>query len=150
MLRDYNQNKATCYSYKLLFPQPTRLNVFKNDQDTWDYTNPNLGGPGTTSNTWIHSQTFAERHMLYSWERWSCQAPLLPLWGVSVSRLLGRWRQHPSLIMLQNRNISKLCPFWCFEENISGIMTEVLLWVLLFNTSQNTLWSGFIWICKRY
>ena len=26
--------------------QPTRLNVFKNDQDTWDYTNPNLGGPG--------------------------------------------------------------------------------------------------------
>ncbi|KAM7398867.1 hypothetical protein PAMP_018176 [Pampus punctatissimus] len=24
---------------------PTRLNVFKNDQDTWDYTNPNLGGP---------------------------------------------------------------------------------------------------------
>lgn len=31
-----------------LFPQPTRLNVFKNDQDTWDYTNPNLGGPGKT------------------------------------------------------------------------------------------------------
>lgn len=28
--------------------QPTRLNVFKNDQDTWDYTNPNLGGPGKT------------------------------------------------------------------------------------------------------
>uniref|UniRef100_A0A8C2WRV0 Heterogeneous nuclear ribonucleoprotein L2 n=1 Tax=Cyclopterus lumpus TaxID=8103 RepID=A0A8C2WRV0_CYCLU len=25
---------------------PTRLNVFKNDQDTWDYTNPNLGGGG--------------------------------------------------------------------------------------------------------
>lgn len=31
-----------------LFPQPTRLNVFKNDQETWDYTNPNLGGPGKT------------------------------------------------------------------------------------------------------
>ena len=29
--------------------QPTRLNVFKNDQDTWDYTNPNLGGPGKSS-----------------------------------------------------------------------------------------------------
>lgn len=27
-------------------PQPTRLNVFKNDQDTWDYTNPNLSGQG--------------------------------------------------------------------------------------------------------
>ena len=23
--------------------QPTRLNVVKNDTDTWDYTNPNLG-----------------------------------------------------------------------------------------------------------
>lgn len=29
-------------------PQPARLNVFKNDQDTWDYTNPNLSGQGTT------------------------------------------------------------------------------------------------------
>lgn len=29
--------------------QPTRLNVFKNDQDTWDYTNPNLSGQGTVS-----------------------------------------------------------------------------------------------------
>jgi len=28
------------------FPQPARLNVFKNDQDTWDYTNPNLSGQG--------------------------------------------------------------------------------------------------------
>lgn len=26
--------------------QPARLNVFKNDQDTWDYTNPNLSGQG--------------------------------------------------------------------------------------------------------
>lgn len=31
-----------------MFSQPTRLNVFKNDQETWDYTNPNLGGPGKT------------------------------------------------------------------------------------------------------
>ncbi|KAH6926841.1 hypothetical protein HPB50_022567 [Hyalomma asiaticum] len=23
---------------------PTRLNVYKNDPDSWDYTNPNLGG----------------------------------------------------------------------------------------------------------
>lgn len=28
--------------------QPARLNVFKNDQDTWDYTNPNLSGQGNT------------------------------------------------------------------------------------------------------
>lgn len=26
--------------------QPPRLNVFKNDQDTWDYTNPTLSGQG--------------------------------------------------------------------------------------------------------
>lgn len=32
----------------LVLLQPTRLNVFKNDQDTCDYTNPNLGGPGKT------------------------------------------------------------------------------------------------------
>lgn len=32
----------------LVLLQPPRLNVFKNDQDTWDYTNPNLGGPGKT------------------------------------------------------------------------------------------------------
>uniref|UniRef100_A0A8D0FTE1 RRM domain-containing protein n=1 Tax=Strix occidentalis caurina TaxID=311401 RepID=A0A8D0FTE1_STROC len=29
---------------------PTRLNVFKNDQDTWDYTNPNLREPGGNPN----------------------------------------------------------------------------------------------------
>lgn len=39
---------CTCYLF-IYFSQPTRLNVFKNDQDTWDYTNPNLGGPGKTS-----------------------------------------------------------------------------------------------------
>lgn len=50
---------ASLYSYNLLFSiQPTRLNVFKNDQDTWDYTNPNLGGPGKTSHTLIHPEHF--------------------------------------------------------------------------------------------
>lgn len=33
--------------YFIFFSQPTRLNVFKNDQDTWDYTNPNLSSQGT-------------------------------------------------------------------------------------------------------
>ena len=27
----------------VLLLQPTRLNVVRNDSDTWDYTNPNLG-----------------------------------------------------------------------------------------------------------
>ncbi|KAL7390029.1 hypothetical protein ABVT39_013750 [Epinephelus coioides] len=29
---------------------PARLNVFKNDQDTWDYTNPNLSGQDPNAN----------------------------------------------------------------------------------------------------
>ncbi|XP_015806732.1 heterogeneous nuclear ribonucleoprotein L [Nothobranchius furzeri] len=32
-----------CCTLKIEYAKPTRLNVFKNDQDTWDYTNPNLG-----------------------------------------------------------------------------------------------------------
>uniref|UniRef100_A0A672PCA6 Heterogeneous nuclear ribonucleoprotein L-like n=1 Tax=Sinocyclocheilus grahami TaxID=75366 RepID=A0A672PCA6_SINGR len=35
-----------CCTLKIEYAKPTRLNVFKNDQDTWDYTNPNpSGGP---------------------------------------------------------------------------------------------------------
>ena len=35
-----------CFKCLYLPLQPARLNVFKNDQDTWDYTNPNLSGQG--------------------------------------------------------------------------------------------------------
>ncbi|KAM9801002.1 heterogeneous nuclear ribonucleoprotein L-like [Neosynchiropus ocellatus] len=34
-----------CCTLKIEYAKPTRLNVFKNDQDTWDYTTPALGGP---------------------------------------------------------------------------------------------------------
>uniref|UniRef100_A0A4W5RNK6 Heterogeneous nuclear ribonucleoprotein L n=1 Tax=Hucho hucho TaxID=62062 RepID=A0A4W5RNK6_9TELE len=34
-----------CCTLKIEYAKPTRLNVFKNDQDTWDYTNPNPSGP---------------------------------------------------------------------------------------------------------
>uniref|UniRef100_A0AAY4DNG9 RRM domain-containing protein n=1 Tax=Denticeps clupeoides TaxID=299321 RepID=A0AAY4DNG9_9TELE len=34
-----------CCTLKIEYAKPTRLNVFKNDQDTWDYTNPSLSGP---------------------------------------------------------------------------------------------------------
>lgn len=37
---------AEARRFSRCFSQPTRLNVFKNDQDTWDYTNPNLSGQG--------------------------------------------------------------------------------------------------------
>ncbi|XP_069062994.1 heterogeneous nuclear ribonucleoprotein L [Pleurodeles waltl] len=39
-----------CCTLKIEYAKPTRLNVFRNDQDTWDYTNPNLNGQGDTGN----------------------------------------------------------------------------------------------------
>ncbi|KAM8953663.1 heterogeneous nuclear ribonucleoprotein L isoform 1-T1 [Pelodytes ibericus] len=35
-----------CCTLKIEYAKPTRLNVFKNDQDTWDYTNPTLSSQG--------------------------------------------------------------------------------------------------------
>ncbi|XP_014661989.1 PREDICTED: heterogeneous nuclear ribonucleoprotein L-like isoform X2 [Priapulus caudatus] len=35
-----------CCTIKIEFAKPTRLNVFKNDNDSWDYTQPNLGKYG--------------------------------------------------------------------------------------------------------
>uniref|UniRef100_A0A8C3MCC2 Uncharacterized protein n=1 Tax=Geospiza parvula TaxID=87175 RepID=A0A8C3MCC2_GEOPR len=40
-----------CCTLKIEYAKPSRLNVFKNDQDTWDYTNPNLSGTGTV---WVN------------------------------------------------------------------------------------------------
>ncbi|XP_018598310.1 heterogeneous nuclear ribonucleoprotein L-like isoform X3 [Scleropages formosus] len=39
-----------CCTLKIEYAKPTRLNVFKNDQDTWDYTNPNLSGQDLNAN----------------------------------------------------------------------------------------------------
>ncbi|KAL8219862.1 UNVERIFIED_CONTAM: hypothetical protein K2H54_035130 [Gekko kuhli] len=36
-----------CCTLKIEYAKPARLNVFRNDQDTWDYTNPNLSGQGS-------------------------------------------------------------------------------------------------------
>ncbi|XP_030921545.1 heterogeneous nuclear ribonucleoprotein L, partial [Geospiza fortis] len=48
-----------CCTLKIEYAKPSRLNVFKNDQDTWDYTNPNLSGTGPPQE---HSRTF-QRHL---------------------------------------------------------------------------------------
>lgn len=32
-----------CCTLKIEYAKPTRLNVYKNDNDSWDYSNPNLG-----------------------------------------------------------------------------------------------------------
>ena len=45
--------RARLTSGFVLSLQPTRLNVFKNDQDTWDYTNPNLSGQGNPDGCFI-------------------------------------------------------------------------------------------------
>ncbi|XP_076017428.1 heterogeneous nuclear ribonucleoprotein L isoform X1 [Genypterus blacodes] len=46
-----------CCTLKIEYAKPARLNVFKNDQDTWDYTNPNLGGQDADGEgTWNSSQ----------------------------------------------------------------------------------------------
>ena len=39
-----------CCTLKIEYAKPTKLNVYKNDSDSWDYTNPNLGsGKGQQS-----------------------------------------------------------------------------------------------------
>ncbi|XP_042612354.1 heterogeneous nuclear ribonucleoprotein L isoform X2 [Cyprinus carpio] len=46
-----------CCTLKIEYAKPTRLNVFKNDQDTWDYTNPSLSGQDTDADgNWNSSQ----------------------------------------------------------------------------------------------
>ncbi|XP_061683131.1 heterogeneous nuclear ribonucleoprotein L-like isoform X3 [Syngnathoides biaculeatus] len=55
-----------CCTLKIEYAKPTRLNVFKNDQDTWDYTNPNLSGPGTAYHNYddsYASSPYESRHM---------------------------------------------------------------------------------------
>ncbi|XP_066515295.1 heterogeneous nuclear ribonucleoprotein L [Hoplias malabaricus] len=46
-----------CCTLKIEYAKPTRLNVFKNDQDTWDYTNPGLAGQDADSDgNWNNAQ----------------------------------------------------------------------------------------------
>uniref|UniRef100_A0A1A8MLF0 RRM domain-containing protein n=1 Tax=Nothobranchius pienaari TaxID=704102 RepID=A0A1A8MLF0_9TELE len=46
-----------CCTLKIEYAKPARLNVFKNDQDTWDYTNPNLSGQDADGEgNWNNSQ----------------------------------------------------------------------------------------------
>uniref|UniRef100_A0A8C5EMI6 Heterogeneous nuclear ribonucleoprotein L-like n=1 Tax=Gouania willdenowi TaxID=441366 RepID=A0A8C5EMI6_GOUWI len=39
-----------CCTLKIEYAKPSRLNVFKNDQDTWDYSNPTPGGHDPNGN----------------------------------------------------------------------------------------------------
>ncbi|KAJ8266312.1 hypothetical protein GJAV_G00128970 [Gymnothorax javanicus] len=40
-----------CCTLKIEYAKPTRLNVFRNDQDTWDYTNSNLSNQDLNADT---------------------------------------------------------------------------------------------------
>jgi hypothetical protein len=95
-----------------ILPQPTRLNVFKNDQDTWDYTNPNLSGQGN-----------AYSHL---WSLLTLPAPLLPLWG-REGGLGGR----PSRVMPLSTGSALL------TSSISNSFKWSLGWVGIFLTSCN-------------
>uniref|UniRef100_A0A8C7D9V9 Heteroous nuclear ribonucleoprotein L n=1 Tax=Oncorhynchus kisutch TaxID=8019 RepID=A0A8C7D9V9_ONCKI len=46
-----------CCTLKIEYAKPTRLNVFKNDQDTWDYTNPNPSGGPTGAYHGYHDES---------------------------------------------------------------------------------------------
>lgn len=95
-----------------ILPQPTRLNVFKNDQDTWDYTNPNLSGQGN-----------AHSHL---WSLLTIPAPLLPLWG-REGGLDGR----PSEVMPLSTGNAPL------TSSISNSFKWSQGWVAIFLTSCN-------------
>lgn len=71
-------------------PQPTRLNVFKNDQDTWDYTNPNLGGPGKGIKHPL-SICFVAREP-------NIKVPLLLLWEVSPTFFIDNATKYISIM----------------------------------------------------
>ncbi|XP_061754041.1 heterogeneous nuclear ribonucleoprotein L [Nerophis ophidion] len=46
-----------CCTLKIEYAKPSRLNVFKNDQGTWDYTNPGLSGQDADGEgNWNNSQ----------------------------------------------------------------------------------------------
>ena len=71
-----NQRKLVWFLWSR--SQPARLNVFKNDQDTWDYTNPNLSGNGNIQSLPLPLHCF------------SSSSPLMPQYGMArVSCLLG-------------------------------------------------------------
>nr|XP_024216187.1 heterogeneous nuclear ribonucleoprotein L-like isoform X3 [Halyomorpha halys] len=38
-----------CCTLKIEFAKPSKLNVYRNDMDSWDYTSPGLGGAMLTS-----------------------------------------------------------------------------------------------------
>ncbi|KAG9330672.1 hypothetical protein JZ751_022519 [Albula glossodonta] len=51
-----------CCTLKIEYAKPTRLNVFKNDQDTWDYTNPNLSNQEQDHKNKHHMQDHKNKH----------------------------------------------------------------------------------------
>jgi len=51
-----------CCTLKVEFAKPTRLNVYKNDNESYDYTNPNLGMGNQRNNVLAHQGTYAAEH----------------------------------------------------------------------------------------
>jgi len=51
-----------CCTLKVEFAKPTRLNVYKNDNESYDYTNPNLGIGNQRNNVLAHQGTYPTEH----------------------------------------------------------------------------------------
>lgn len=87
--------EETNFVYTILYPilQPARLNVFKNDQDTWDYTNPNLSSQGNTQSLTLPSPFFLPLFL-----SWHCMGCL----GFSASQGYCPWSQMKGFFTIQH------------------------------------------------
>ncbi|XP_053099323.1 heterogeneous nuclear ribonucleoprotein L-like isoform X2 [Hemicordylus capensis] len=69
---------AGCCTLKIEYARPTRLNVIRNDNDSWDYTKPYLGrrerGKGRQRQAILGEHPFSFRH-----DGYGSHGPLLPL-----------------------------------------------------------------------
>ncbi|MBZ3883902.1 Heterogeneous nuclear ribonucleoprotein L [Sciurus carolinensis] len=78
-----------CCTLKIEYAEPTCLNVLKNDQDTWDYTNPNLSGqgdPGSNPNK-CQREPPAEYGEPHVWPH--SDSPVLMVYGLDQSKMNG-------------------------------------------------------------
>ncbi|XP_075212825.1 heterogeneous nuclear ribonucleoprotein L isoform X4 [Lycorma delicatula] len=76
-----------CCTLKIEYAKPTKLNVYKNDMDSWDYTNPNIGGDGMRGPGYLeydepgyhsegYGEHFAERYPAGPMDRGYMMKPL--------------------------------------------------------------------------
>uniref|UniRef100_A0A671WT46 Heteroous nuclear ribonucleoprotein L like n=1 Tax=Sparus aurata TaxID=8175 RepID=A0A671WT46_SPAAU len=78
---------AGCCTLKIEYARPTRLNVIKNDNESWDYTKPYLVRRGKTHTGRQRQAILGEHPSSYSDNSYGPPCPLLPLPGNSRYKL---------------------------------------------------------------